>query len=180
MFQKSLAKGGASPRLVIYGVLGIAVVVLAVYLRSRPARTVVSNFTQVPLGPVDLKLNEVQSLLLEIPKPGSREATDSNSFSLEFRGVDAGATVGGGRCRLRITDSDGVLAVWEGTPIACDWHEPWAGAQIGWDPTGTALETPSAESFYTVEFEWLELPDTSAEVHLWWEYVAESGASSGV
>lgn len=179
MSGKRLAGGGASPRLVIYGALSVAVVILVVYLRSLPTPVVVNRFTQVPVGPVELKLNEVQSLLLQIPKAGSGGATQSNTFSLEFRRVDAGATVGCGRCRLRIMDDGGVLGTWVGTPVACDWHEPWAGAQIGWDPTGTALETPSAESFYTVEFEWLELPDTPTEVHLWWEYVARNGAGSG-
>ena len=180
MFEKRLARGGASPRLVIYGILSVAVVILVVYLRSLPTPIVVHRFTQVPVGPIDLKLDNVQSLLLEIPKAGSSGATESNAFSLEFRGVDAGAAAGFGRCRLRIMDGDGVLGAWEGTPIVCDWHEPWAGARIAWDPTGTVLETPSAESFYRVEFEWLELPDTSAEVHLWWEYVARNGAGSGV
>jgi hypothetical protein len=159
------------PRRVAYPVILVAVVVLVVWLRSQPDRVRVDRFTNMRLGPVRLDAGRTQSLLLEAPADIKADPAHPAEFSLEF---PAGASGDFGRCRLRVNEGERRLVEWEGRPEACDWHAPAAGARIRLDAAGTAFAAPDPGVMYAVEFEWLDLPDTSGDVRLWWNYYTGS------
>jgi len=161
-------------RRVIYPVIIGAVIVLVVWLRSQPDRVRVDRFMQVLLGAVKLQAGDTQSFLLEGPAVGKMDSSRPAEFSLEFAVVASGAMGNFGRCRLRVNEGERRLVEWEERPEACDWHAPAAGARIKLDPAGTAFASPEPGAMYTVEFEWLDLPDANGEVRLWWNYYTGS------
>ena len=162
------------PRRVAYPLILVAVGVLVVWLRSQPDRVRVDRFMQVLMGAVKLQTGNTQAFLLEGPAAGMMNSSRPAEFSLEFAVVASGAMGNFGRCRLRVNEGERRLVEWEERPEACDWHAPAAGAQIELDAAGTAFAAPEPGAMYTVEFEWLDLPDTNGEVRLWMNYYTGS------
>jgi hypothetical protein len=170
----TVRRGAASVRTIVWGLVALATAATVVYVKVRPpAARRVTTVTKVPVGPLPPEPDRVRILLLEIPSDVHPDADEPGAFSLEYRLAAGEPAVPCGRCRLVVKDDYSVLGEWEGVPGHCDWHQPNPGAILGWSPAGTPLERPTHDTDFRVEFTWLDPPDGSADVFLWWSYVTD-------
>jgi hypothetical protein len=153
-----------------YAVLAVVMVTVVLVLGWYVDNAPVHDVVQGRLGSVRPEPG-VQVFTLYGPPEGNIQHPDSVALSLEFPGRPMDEPQITGRYRLVVKDGNAVVIQRESDAMrSCNWHKPLQGVVLDLNAKGTPFAIPVPKRRYTIEFEWLELPETAGESILHWSY----------